>query len=222
MLVEEPLAYPWALAAYLIAKALAVRTLGWIGLAGAVSLLAPLVREQLAVVPAAFVLATLALVATSARAKQEYRRWSRWDWIGAVTLAVGAVIVVNAAISHVSYAWLIATIFYKDRMLEHGLWAVGALAIGVGVLPMVAGLAALVRRGEPWTRELRAVVATMGALIFGFGWYTAVKAAYISSAFSTLVVERNLIYVALCSSSGRRCSSTARACAGGLWSAQRG
>ena len=35
MLVEEPLAYPWAaLAAYLIAKALAVRTLGWIGLAG--------------------------------------------------------------------------------------------------------------------------------------------------------------------------------------------
>jgi hypothetical protein len=197
MLVEEPLAYPWAaLAAYLIAKALAVRTLGWIGLAGAVSLLAPLVREQLAVVPAAFVLAAVALAATSARAKQEYRRWSRSDWIGALTLAVGVVIVVNAAISHVSYAWLIATIFYKGRMLEHGLWAVGALAIGVGVLPMVAGLAALVRRGEPWTRELRAVVATMGALIVGYGWYTAVKAAYISSAFSTLVVERNLIYVA--------------------------
>ena len=36
----------------------------------------------------------------------------------------------------------------------------------------------------------------MGALIVGFGWYTAVKAAYISTTFSTLVVERNLIYVA--------------------------
>jgi hypothetical protein len=197
MLVEEPLAYPWAtLAAFLIAKALAVRTLGWIGTAIAVSLLAPLVREQLAVIPAAFALAALALAATSARAKREYRRWSRWDWVGAVTLALGVVIVVNAAISHVSYAWLIATIFYKDRMLEHGLWAVGALAIGIGVLPMVAGLAALLRRGEPWTRELRAAVATSGALIVGFGWYTAIKAAYISSAFSTLVVERNLIYIA--------------------------
>ncbi len=197
MLVEEPLAYPWAtLAAFLIAKALALRTLGWIGTAIAVSLLAPLVREQLAVIPAAFVLAALGLAATSARAKREYRRWSRWDWVGAVTLALGVVIVVNAAISHVSYAWLIATIFYKDRMLEHGLWAVGALAIGIGVLPMVAGLAALLRRGEPWTRELRAAVATSGALIVGFGWYTAIKAAYISSAFSTLVVERNLIYIA--------------------------
>ena len=197
MLVEEPLAYPWAtLAAYLIAKSLAVRTLGWFGLATAVSLLAPVVREQLAVVPAAFVVAVLALVATGDAAKREYRRWSRWDWVGAITLAVGVVIIVNAAVSHVSYAWLVATIFYKDRMLEHGLWAVGALAIGIGVLPMVAGLAALIRRGEPWTRELRAVVATSGALIVGFGWYTAIKAAYISSAFSTLVVERNLIYVA--------------------------
>ncbi len=82
-------------------------------------------------------------------------------------------------------------------MLENGLWAVGALAVGVGVFPMIAGLAGLVRpRGEEWTAERRAVVATMGSLIVGFGWYTAVKAAYISTTFSTLVVERNLIYVA--------------------------
>jgi hypothetical protein len=155
------------------------------------------VREQLAVVPAAFGVAALALAATSARAKREYARWSRWDWIGGVTLAVGVVIVVNAAISHLSYSWLISTIFYKDRMLENGLWAVGALAIGMGILPMVAGLAALVRpRGETWSPELRAVVATMGTLIVGFGWYTAIKAAYISTTFSTLVVERNLIYIA--------------------------
>ena len=106
------------------------------------------------------------------------------------------VIVVNAAISHVSFAWLVSTQHYKDRMLENGLWAVGALAIGVGVLPMIAGIAGLIRpRGEPWSRELRAVVATIGSLLVGFGWYTAIKAAYISTTFSTLVVERNLIYV---------------------------
>jgi hypothetical protein len=198
MLIEEPLAYPWgALCAFLIAKALARRTLPWVGGAVLASLVAPLVREQLAVVPAAFVVAALALAATSARAKREYARWSRWDWVGAITLAVGAVIVVNAAISHASYSWLVSTIFYKDRMIENGLWAVGSLAIGIGILPMVAGLAALVRpRGERWSPELRAVVATMGALVLGFGWYTSIKAAYISTTFSTLVVERNLIYVA--------------------------
>jgi hypothetical protein len=198
MLIEEPLAYPWAaLCAFLIAKALAVRTRWWVVAAVVTSLGAPVVREQLAVVPAAFLVAALALAATSDRAKREYVRWSRWDWVGGITLALGVVIVVNAAISHVSFAWLVATWFYKDRMLENGLWAVGALAIGMGILPMIAGLAALVRpRGEIWSRELRAVVATMGALIVGFGWYTAVKAAYISTSFSTLVVERNLIYVA--------------------------
>jgi len=198
MLVEEPLAYPWAmLSAFLIAKALARRTRWWITGAVLASLISPFVREQLAVVPAAFVVAALALVATSARAKREYARWSRWDWVGGVTLAVGAVIAVNAAISHRSFAWLISTLYYKDRMLENGLWAVGALAVGIGVFPMIAGLAALVRpRGETWTQERRAVIATMGALIVGFGWYTAVKAAYISTTFSTLVVERNLIYVA--------------------------
>ncbi len=198
MLIEEPLAYPWAaLCAFLIAKALTRRTTWWIGGAAVASLLAPAVREQLAVVPAAFAVAALALAATSSRAKREYARWSRWDWVGAITLAVGAVIVVNAAISHASYSWLISTIFYKDRMIENGLWAVGALAIGMGILPMIAGLAALVRpRGETWSPELRAVIATMGALIVGFGWYTAIKAAYISTTFSTLVVERNLIYVA--------------------------
>ncbi len=197
MLVEEPLAYPWAtLCAYLIAKALALRTRWWIAAAVLLSLLAPLVREQLAVVPAAFVLAVLSLVATSDRAKREYARWSRWDWVGGVVLLAGAVIVVNAAISHVSFAWLVSTQHYKDRMLENGLWAVGALAIGVGVLPMIAGIAGLIRpRGEPWSRELRAVVATIGSLLVGFGWYTAIKAAYISTTFSTLVVERNLIYV---------------------------
>ena len=198
MLIEEPLAYSWAaLAAFLIAKALATRRLAWIAGAGVVSIVAPLVRGQLAVVPAAFVLAALALVAVSARAKREYARWTRGDWVGAITLVAGVVIVVNAAISHVSYSWLIATIFYKDRMIEHGLWAAGALTIGLGVLPVIAGLAALVRpRGEQGSPELRAFVATAAAFIAGFAWYTAIKASFISTTFSTLIVERNLIYVA--------------------------
>ena len=198
MLIEEPLAYPWAtLCAFLIAKALASRRPAWIAAAASTSILAPLIREQLAVAPAAFVLAALGLFAVSARARRAYERWSRWDWVGAAVLVVGVVIALNAAVSHVSYSWLIATLYYKDRMLENGLWAVGALTIGIGVLPTIAGIAALVRpRGEVWTPELRAFVATAAAMLVGFAWYTAIKAAFISTTFSTLVVERNLIYVA--------------------------
>ena len=82
-------------------------------------------------------------------------------------------------------------------MIVYGLWAAGAFAIGVGLLPVVA-LAALVRpKGEQWTRELRAFVALTAAAVIVFGLYTAAKAAYLSTVFSTTVVEeRNLIYLA--------------------------
>jgi hypothetical protein len=198
MLLEEPLAYPWAtFSAFALAKAFATRSRWWIAGAALASLMAPLVREQLAMVPAAAVVALVALAATSARARREYARWSRWDRIGAVVLAAGVVIVVNAAISNESFAWLVSTRYYKERMLENGLWAVGALTIGIGVFPALAGLAAFVRpRGERWTPELRAVVAVCLSMLLAFTWYTAVKAAYISTVFSTLVVERNLIYAA--------------------------
>jgi hypothetical protein len=91
----------------------------------------------------------------------------------------------------------VATTYYKERMIDNGLWAAGALAIGLGVLPVVAGLAALVRpRGEVRTPAERAFVAVAVASVLGFGWYTAVKASFISTVFSTLVVERNLMYLA--------------------------
>ncbi len=195
---EEPLAYPWsALCLFLIVKALATQTRWWIVGAVAASLAAPFVRDQLAVIPAAFALAAFAVFWVSDRGRRMRSQWTGWDWTGAIVLGLGVSVVVNAFASQHSFAWLVATRAYKDRMLENGLWAVGAFTIGVGVFPVIAGVAALVRpRGERLTPELRAFVAAAGAFALGFAWYTAVKAAYISTVFSTLTVERNLIYVA--------------------------
>ena len=79
---------------------------------------------------------------------------------------------------------------------HYGLWAAGAFTIGLGVLPVVAALAGLVRpKDEPRTPQLRAFTALLGAAVVGFGLYTAVKAAYLSTAFGTVIVERNLIYL---------------------------
>ena len=82
-------------------------------------------------------------------------------------------------------------------MWTYGLWAAGAFTIGLGVLPVVAGLAALVlpKRGAR-TPPQRAFVAVAASSILCFGLYTAVKAAYLSTVFATRVEERNLIYLA--------------------------
>lgn len=196
-LVEEPLAYTWsALCLLLIARALATRR--WVSVigAGVAVLVAPLMRNQLGVLVAVFALAALWLLWTSAWARTRRRAWTGWDWAGAAMLLAGAVIVANAVIAHQSLEWEIATRLYKGRMLEYGLWAAGALTIGLGVFPVVVGLSGAWRpRGEPRTANERAYAAMFGAAIGAFGFYTAVKAAYVSTTFSTLVVERNLIYV---------------------------
>lgn len=198
LLLEEPLAYAWStLALFLIVRALATRTRRAIVLAAAVALAAPAVRTQLAVLPAIFALSALWLAWTSDAGRQWWRSWSRGDWIGAAALALGIVVVVNEIVSHASFSWLVATRFYKERMLEYGLWAGGAFAIGIGFLPMVAGLAALwPARDEERTRAHVAFVTVLAASIAAFGFYTAVKATYLSTVFATRVAERNLIYLA--------------------------
>src|SRR5688500_2991094 len=118
-------------------------------------------------------------------------------WVGLVTLLVGVGVIVSAFLGRRSYEWLIATGFYKDRMFDLGFDAAGALTIGLGVLPVVAGLAVLWRApGEVRTRELSSFRSLLLAAIVGFGLYTSVKSTYVSTTFGTYTYERNLIYLA--------------------------
>jgi hypothetical protein len=195
-LVPEPLAYPYAtLVLWLIARALADLRRGTVLWAVAACLVAPLVRGQLAVLIPTFGFGLAWLAWQSPRGRELRRGWSRWDWAGVIALAVGLAVTVSAFLGHHSESWYRTTSFYKGRMLEYGLWAVGALGIGIGVLPLVAGLAALATRPLD-DRRLRAFVITSVSAIACIGFYTAVKAAYISTDFATRVEERNLIYLA--------------------------
>ena len=195
-LFQEPLAYPYAtLTFWLIARALADPRRATLLAAGAACLVAPLVRGQLALLIPAFGLALGILAWQSPRARAMRAGWNRWDWAGVLALALGGVLALSAFMGHQSESWYRATGFYKGRMLEYGLWAVGALGIGIGILPLVAGLAALaVRPGAD--RRLRAFLITSVSGLVTVGFYTAIKAAYISTEFATRVVERNMIYVA--------------------------
>jgi hypothetical protein len=104
---------------------------------------------------------------------------------------------VNAFAAHRSAVWQISTQEYLGRTLRYGFWAAGALTIGLGVLPTIAGLSALAKaRREPLSREHRAFISIAVAMFAAFGVYTAVKSAYVSTLGLTYLTERNLIYVA--------------------------
>ena len=196
-LVEEPLAYPVStLALWLIARA-GTRPTRWsVALAATACVVGALVRGQLAVLVPVLALVLAARAWRSEGARGWRGTWTRGDWVGAGVLSIGLAVILSAAIGHGSTTWYVATAFFKDRMLEYGLWAAGALAIGIGVLPLVAGLAALVRpRGEPREEGRETFVALALAAIASFGFYTAIKTAYLSTTLSVVIAERNLIYL---------------------------
>jgi hypothetical protein len=197
ILVEEPLAYPVStLTLWLIARALVEP--GWMRIttAAVASAAAALTRTQLAILFAVLVLGLLWIGWQSEPVLRWRSGWSRWDWAGAVTLTVGVALGFSAFVGHYSTSWRNTTGFYKERILEHGAWAMGALAIGIGVLPMVIGIAALARpKSEPRDPKTRAFVVTSVAALGAFLVYAGIKGAYISTVFATLVVERNVIYL---------------------------
>jgi len=198
MIVEEPFAYFWStLALFLILRALITPSRWWIGGAVVASLLAPLVRGELAMIPVVFLLAGVFLLWQSTYVAGLRTRWNTPDWVGFVTLLVGAVVIFSAVLGHRSLEWNYTTRIAKDKMLDLTLNAAGALTIGLGVLPVVAGLAMLWRApGEAARRELRVFRSVLLAAVISFGLYTAVKAAYVSISFGTYTYERNLIYLA--------------------------
>jgi hypothetical protein len=197
ILVKEPTAYPaCTLALLLIARFVARPSRGRLLLAIAGCLFGALAKDQLKMLFGVLALAGLALLWRSERMRSFRGTWTRLDWIGAVTLAIGGAAAVGSIASHKSDAWYVSTTFFQDRLIQLGLSAGGALAIGLGVVPLVAGLASLVRpKSEPPTPGVDALAIVTVSTIVCFGMYTAVKAVWLSTRFATLVLERNLIFL---------------------------
>ena len=196
--ITEPVAYPWAaLCAWLIVEALAQRTRGWIAAAVAASLAAPLVRGQLIVIPVAFALSALAVWWRSEHGRRlRGPAWTRGDTAGLVLLAAGAFAVLTRLLLQSRTEWQLA-IDTPGRIWLHAVWAAGALTIGLGVLPLVAGVAGLVpRRGERLLPHDRAFIAVTVALVGLLGAYTGIKGAYNEVTFANRIDERNLFYLA--------------------------
>ena len=198
ILVEEPWAYPAATLAFWLLVRAVDRPARWpVALAVGSCFLAVLVRSQLVALFGALGFGLVALGWRTEPMRRWRATWSRWDWVGAVVLGVGGVVAVVAFLGHHSTEWSTATTLWKGRMVEYGSWAGGAFAIGIGIVPAIALLAALaVPRAERDRPGVRAFVIVSGGAVVSFGWYAAVKGAYLSTNFSSLIVERNLVYLA--------------------------
>jgi hypothetical protein len=198
MYVEEPLAYPYStLCLYLIVRMLVRPTRWWVVAAILATSVAPFVRGELVVIWAVLVLALVFTAWRTERVMRWWRTWSARDWIGLVVLLLGVAVTVSAILGKASVEWLLSTDHYKSRLFNLGFNAAGALTIGLGVLPVVAGLASLwPGAGEQPSRPLSCFRAVLLAAVISFGVYTGVKATYVSTTFGTYTYERNLIYLA--------------------------
>jgi hypothetical protein len=197
MIVEEPLAYPYStLCLFLIFRTLVAPTRGWIAATILAAAVAPFVRGELAVIWVVLALALAFMAWRSERVRSWRAAWSARDWVGFGVLLVGTALIVSAALGKASLEYFISTDHYKRRVFDLGLNAAGALTIGLGVFPVVAGLASLWRGvGEQTTRPLAAFRAVLLASVVSFGVYTAVKATWVSTTFGTYTYERNLIFL---------------------------
>lgn len=195
-LLPETLAYPvFALCAYASIRALAGGGPRWIAAAIVLGLVATRVRSELGVGLAALVVAAAVLWVFGPRGRRFRASWSRVDHAGAVVLLVGAVIAGNALVGPHSSQWAAVTNGWQHRMWTLGLTSVSALALGLGLVPLICGLASLwlpERKDDPAWRAFAAYTAS--AIVF-FCLYTAVKATYLSLTNFTRIEERNLIYL---------------------------
>ena len=86
--------------------------------------------------------------------------------------------------------------YFNDHTIRQGSLAAGALAIGLGFLPVIGGIASLwlpgaVRRARPTARS----PAYLGASIVTLWIYTAAKSTYLVANLQKLIEERNLFYL---------------------------
>ena len=85
--------------------------------------------------------------------------------------------------------------YFNHHTVRQGSLAMGALAIGLGFLPVIGGIASLwlpERAGDP---AYRAFAAYLGASIVTLWIYTAAKSTYLVATLHKLIEERNLFYL---------------------------
>lgn len=196
LLMQEPFAYPAAtLAFYLGARALSRPTRSTIALATVAGAAAPLVRSQLALVPAVLLAAAGIMAWASDAGRRRRSGWRIHHRLAAAGVAALGLVAAHLLASRASLVWREAAETPRD-VLRYAIWSVGALVLGLAVLPVVAALAAAATRRRLEVPEWRALVGLLVTAGVAFPLYTGAKVAYLDETWTPPVEERNVIYLA--------------------------
>lgn len=190
-IVPEALAYFWfALAAWLIVRALGRPSLASAVPAVVVAGLGPLIEKEFVVLPAAGLVAVALLWVASG----EYSRPARLRRVllALAGLALFAYLFNTLVVEHVQH-WTPSQ-YVNDHTFSAGALAAGALAVGLGMLPVIGGLGALVLPERRTDAFYRAFAAYLAASIVILLVYTAAKVTHLAGA-SPPVEERNVFYL---------------------------
>jgi hypothetical protein len=190
-IVPESLAYLWFTAGALLAvRLLAAPSVGRAVPAVLVAVIGLKVRSEFVALPAILVLAAAALwVVSRAGSGIPWRR---------VAIAVGGLVVFAVlfdvlVVQHVQ-TWSFAQ-YFNHHTVRQGSLAMGALAIGLGFLPVVGGIASLWLPERAADPAYRAFATYLGSSIVTLWIYTAAKSTYLVATLHKLIEERNLFYL---------------------------
>lgn len=196
LLMEEPFAYPAATTAFwLVVRAARRPSRRAVALAALACVAVPLVRRQLVLVPAVAALAGAWVALGSERGRRVRARLGRRRLAMAGAALVPAVVAAHLGLRELSLVWQRASAVPGDT-LEYAVWSLGALALGLAVLPFVVALAASASGGGGGAPEWRALVALLVASLVAFPLYAGAKVAYLAPTWTAPVEERNVIYLA--------------------------
>jgi hypothetical protein len=190
-IVPESLAYLWFTSAALFAVRLfAAPSIGRAVPAIVLAFAGVWVRSEFVALPAILVFgAAIEWVWGGADRRTRWRRVA----VATGALVAFAVVFDLVVVQHVQ-SWTFAQ-YFNHHTIRQGSLAFGALAIGLGFLPLIGGLASLwlpERAGDP---AYRAFAAYLGASIVTLGVYTAAKSTYLVANLQKLIEERNLFYL---------------------------
>jgi hypothetical protein len=190
-IVPEALGYLWfAAAAFFAVRLLAAPSVGRAIPAVVLAVTGLWVRSEFVALPAVLVLAA-AIVWIAGRADRGIP-WRRVA-VAAAGLLAFAVVFDLLVVQHVQ-SWSFHQ-YFNHHTLRQGSLAFGALAIGLGFLPVIGGIASLwlpERAGDP---AYRAFAAYLGAALVTLLVYTAAKSTYLVANLQKLIEERNLFYL---------------------------
>jgi hypothetical protein len=193
-IVPEPLAYLWfGCAALFAVRLLAAPSLGRAVPAVVLALAGTEVRSEFVALPAALALAVAIVWTIERGGSRSWRQRFGLIALSCATLALVGYLFNLLVVEHVQ-SWQFHQ-YVNGNTLQQGGLAAGAFAIGLGVGPVIGGLASLwlpERFADP---AYRAFAAYLLASIVALWGYTAAKATYLLANLRPAIEERNLFYL---------------------------